>query len=975
MEWLFIIALAAGGVWLKLRLDRVEMRADVLEAELERLLASTSDRVEASPPIPEARRAISVPSVRIRRELEPEPDLPPPVPAQAKASSASLATAPPTPAPPGHPPFRFDFEDIFGRRLPIWAGGVTLAVAGVLLVRYAIEAGLLTESVRVALAFLFGLVLLAAGELAHRNPTRVGDSRIAQAFAGAGLATLYAGFYLAGSLYGLMGQTFAFLGLAAVTGAAIGLSFRFGLPAAILGLVGGFAAPALVGGEDANLPLLALYLALVSAGLSWTGRKQQRGWLGMAALVGGLGWGALLLLGGSFDSGDIIAFGLYFVVLGAVLPAFTEYGSFARLVRLGGAALASLQLAALVAQSLHDPLAWGLYLLLGAALAAFGWTRQTFREASAIAAGIAVALLVTWELPYAPFFALVASGVAVIFAGVPLTHILRDRAARIDLWMLGLVPLAIALVAIDQFAQWSGDPIQPRLALAMLGLAALPMIGAWIARHRLDASALAILAASGGLAIWFALLFVTPAWAAPVAMIPVFAGALWIAQHREGRAIAALCWGLFGMAMIALIATPDFLVEAERLVGQSSEIAVWRGLLRWAALALVAAAFALLLTRTTGWMPERRLAAALAGFFVYAALTQIVPSFWLAPMAAALAVACRFALPFLTGSATAVLTIALLWALMPLGLWTSAALTSLSGYPVLVDALPSGEQALARLIAPALALAFVAPPLAYRGGRTPLLAQSIAGGLALVALHVLYKQIFAIDTITRFENLGLAERTVWQTALIGGGWAVWLSARLHEWARPAALALAGAGLAHYALYSLGLHNPLLSVQAVGPTPLANLVLTSTASAIGGALLLRRLLPGSAAPALDGAIMAIISIAAIMLLRQTFAGSILVREPLGAGEDLLRSLIGIVLALAFLLVGARRRERSWRIGSLVVMLIAVVKVFVFDAAGLEGLARIAGFLALGLSLIAIGWFYARILKVKQEPEGDSEPLIS
>ncbi|WP_174286695.1 hypothetical protein [Sphingomonas bacterium] len=37
----------------------------------------------------------------------------------------------------------FGFEDIFGRRLPIWAGGVTLAVAGFLIVKYSIDAGLL----------------------------------------------------------------------------------------------------------------------------------------------------------------------------------------------------------------------------------------------------------------------------------------------------------------------------------------------------------------------------------------------------------------------------------------------------------------------------------------------------------------------------------------------------------------------------------------------------------------------------------------------------------------------------------------------------------------------------------------------------------------------------------------------------------------------------------------------------------------
>ena len=44
-----------------------------------------------------------------------------------------------------------------------------------------------------------------------------------------------------------------------------------------------------------------------------------------------------------------------------------------------------------------------------------------------------------------------------------------------------------------------------------------------------------------------------------------------------------------------------------------------------------------------------------------------------------------------------------------------------------------------------------------------------------------------------------------------------------------------------------------------------------------------------------------------------------------------------------------------------MLGAVLKVFLFDAAGLEGLARIASFMALGFSLIGIGWVYSRQLR--------------
>jgi len=43
-----------------------------------------------------------------------------------------------------------------------------------------------------------------------------------------------------------------------------------------------------------------------------------------------------------------------------------------------------------------------------------------------------------------------------------------------------------------------------------------------------------------------------------------------------------------------------------------------------------------------------------------------------------------------------------------------------------------------------------------------------------------------------------------------------------------------------------------------------------------------------------------------------------------------------------------------------MLGAVLKVFWFDTAALEGLTRIASVMALGFSLIGIGWFYSKQL---------------
>jgi uncharacterized membrane protein len=108
-------------------------------------------------------------------------------------------------------------------------------------------------------------------------------------------------------------------------------------------------------------------------------------------------------------------------------------------------------------------------------------------------------------------------------------------------------------------------------------------------------------------------------------------------------------------------------------------------------------------------------------------------------------------------------------------------------------------------------------------------------------------------------------------------------------------------------------------------------------------------------------MTVIAVFALSELRQVFSGSLLTALPVGQAEDLLRSIGGIMFAIGFLLWGARTRERSWRIGSLVLMVIAVLKVFLVDAAGLGGLARIASFMALGFSLIGIGWFYARQLR--------------
>ncbi|MBX7502240.1 DUF2339 domain-containing protein [Qipengyuania sp. YG27] len=975
MEWIVILALGAVVVHLWRRLDSAETRLGSLDAVQDRMYdllldlqrrgveaapeAEPEEVAEVQPPPPPAPQSISIPTVRlIREEAEPVALGEEPEPQREPESAEEPAIVADEPEPALASRFSFDLEDIFGRRLPIWAGGVTLAVAGVFLVRYSIESGLLTPLVRVIMAFFFGFALLAGAEAAFRFRERVADPRVTQALAGAGLATLYAGFYLAGTQYGLVGQTVAFLGLAAVTAGAIALSFRFGLPSAVLGLVGGFAAPALVGGEEANLPLLSLYLGLVTAGLTVSGRSQSRPWMGIAALVGGLGWGALLLLSGDPGVAEILALGLYFVVLGAVLPALTGAERWERPLRLASAFVASVQLALLVDQGGYAPLAWALHILLGATLAFFGWRNSVMREANAIAAVVGVLLLAQWDDAAGGMFASVAVGLAAVFALVPLAHIWRGEDRPIDLWQACGVALGIGAVTYGTFGSFDVDLSEPLLALASAALALVPGVAAW-RKWRSDALDLTIALASAATLVFAALLMVTPAWTAPAMAAAVFAGLFVLLRGRGEKHLATVLWAAAFATLLALPFTDRFYGEIEHLSGWSPESLGFTGLLRWLAVTLP---FAALAWRVTSNDTARRGAEALAAFFAYGTLAQVLPEQALAWSAALLALAIYYLQRPRIAAQVVALAISALWAIEPLGLWLEAGVTSLAGDPVYLSDLPVPAVVGLRLLPITAALfALRWPPI--EGLPRPMRLHWLALPMMLVIAHITFKEVFAIETQTRFVAMGLAERTLWQALLVGLAWIAATGVAKLGASRTLAIGLAALSFVHFALYTGLLHDPLWDRQALGPLPIANLALAAYAIAVAAALSLRLWLGERARLVADAVVMALVSIGALTLLRQVFAGSIAVEAPMTQTEDLLRSLLGIVLALFFLFLGSRLQERSWRVGSLVLMLIAVAKVFIVDAAGLEGLLRIASFMALGFSLIGIGWVYSRQLRAK------------
>lgn len=855
----------------------------------------------------------------------------------------------------------FDFEDIFGRRLPIWGGGFALAIAGVFLVRFSIEAGLLTPTVRVALGFLFGLGLLASAEAAFRFEERLQDPRVRQALAGAGLATLYGAFYLAGTAYGLIGAGAAFVGLAVVTAIAIGLSFRFGLPSAVIGLIGGFAAPLLVNSDGANVPLLSFYLALVTGGLAWTGQAQSRQWLSYAALAAGLGWGALMMLAGVSSTSDFAALGLYLVILGTAFPAFLHAKEGPSVPMLIAGAVATLQMAVLVSGAGFEPLTWGLYLLLGVALTALGWRFPDLRLGTLVGAGVGLWLLAIWPSPDPALFAAIAGVFVMIFAVVPLVYQFLGKATLPDLGQLSAVSSILAATIYGQFGRFGELETEPLLGACFAGLALLPAIAfaiMWKRGEEGDTRMALTLLAPAWLLAFASLLLFTASWTAPVMALLASLPLIWCYHARDAKALHIAVWTSAAITTLMLIVTPDFAAELTRLGDLPEPVASAQAVLRWTA---VAALFTIMAVIGRDQIAQR-VGEGLGVILVYGTVAQIAPTFVLAWLAAASAIGLYLWRPEREAAWGTALAIAGAWAFIPIAEWIVAGSEALIGYPFQASSAISPSDMGSRLAPLAIALGAILWRAGKRLEAFKIYSLLALGSIALVIAHSLYKQVFDINSPFAFELYGMGERTVWQALLMIGAYGA-LQFASEAYKRPLALCMVAAALAHFAWFTLILHNPLLTVQHVGGTPIANWILFAYVTVITGLWLAMSLWPDTSSrirALVDGATMALISLMAFSLLRQVFAGSVLTSRAIEQSESLTISLLGIVFALGFLAWGSWKSARSWRIGSLVLMLIAVIKVFLFDAAGLEGLLRIASFMALGFSLIGIGWVYSRQL---------------
>ena len=338
-------------------------------------------------------------------EAEPSPE-----PVIEKVESVEAAQ----PSPPAPP--RAGIEERLTSRWLVWLGAVALVLAGIFLIKYSIDNGLLTPAMRATFGLALGIALTLAGEWLRRRPLQkqlasLKPDYVPGALTSAGLFICFASVYAAYALLGLLSPTVAFIGLAIVALVAFALAALHSPIVAIIGLLAGFATPALVSSTEPNAGILFAYLALIAAAAYAVVIYRGWGWLAYGATIGGLLWTALWILG-PMQAGDLLIIAAFLAVLTAAAfwlalrltpaeapviwqkphrPDGPEFNFWL-------AATASVGLAALAASVANAPMvSLGLAVVGAVALAYAGRRFERFDALIAHAAALLLLVLIAWD--------------------------------------------------------------------------------------------------------------------------------------------------------------------------------------------------------------------------------------------------------------------------------------------------------------------------------------------------------------------------------------------------------------------------------------------------------------------------------------------------------------------------------------------------------------------------------------------------
>lgn len=812
---------------------------------------------------------------------EPPPESVEPPAAQPRESEAA--------APPMHPQAASkpgNLEDALTSRWLVWLGAVAIALAGVFLVKYAIERDLLTPATRVTLGLLLGLSLAVAGEALRRRPlsraiAAVRPDYVPPALTASGVFVAFASIYSAYGVYSLVGPLTAFTGLALVALLSVGLSLLEGRFVALLGLLGGFVTPALIVTPHPSAWALFGYLLIVECACLAVARYQAWWWLALATLAGAATWPILWMIQSSWQIADALPLGLYLLLtaaafflmrLGLEVPEtrdnwveeFREWNVSERAVLIAGCVIAVI-------------------LIVMAQFAAYD-------SISLVIFGLSIGLylfVARWEHPFDALAVVSAAATLLILATMP-------------------VPAKVTLP----------EPLMHA-----------PLIPVSLATFATTAAIYASLfAVAGFVALWGGR---RPAiWAGVSAAMPVLA--LAIAFWRIVDFGVDLQWAAIA---VALAAVNLFAAERIERYRAAKGLDVSLGLYAGAVVACLSLAAAMSLRQA--WLTV--------------ALSLQLPALGL------------------IGRKVPVAAIRIL-----AGLVAGIVLVRLAlNYNILhyaLGAAPGSNWILYGYGIPAAACFFAADQ--FRKVKDDALVAALeAAALAFAVLLVSLEIRLFIAGSLEAANYGLLEQSLQSIAWLAIGSVLILrEARgVNLIARHGGRILLAAAAAQIVLLQLLASNPLWTTEAVGNAPLLNVLslayLAPAAFAFAVSYSARDNLPAAALKAAELAGFVLLFADLSLEVRRAYHGAVLSGGATGDAELYTYSAAWLVYGAALLGLGLFWKQPLMRYASLAVFAIVSVKVFLIDMSGLTGLYRVASFLGLGLSLVAIGYLYQRFVPTR------------
>ncbi|TCR04387.1 putative membrane protein [Neorhizobium sp. JUb45] len=912
--FVIFILIIVGLVWqrnIAKRVDRMEKEIKALQARITgmTLAAPVSDAVtETAPaePVVTAQTAIDAPQDETIAE--------PQIAAMASEAETPVVQEAILPAPETAPVVatvqaqeeRESLESWLGARWAVWVGGVALAFGGLFLVKYTIEAGLLGPAARLSLAALFGLVLIAAGELIRRRAMpelsdRFGNAMIPGALTAAGSVTLMGAVWASYAVYEFIGPTPAFIALALVSFATIALSLLHGQALAGLGLLASLVTPALVATENPNANALFGFLALVWLAVNAASRFRQ--WTVVPTLANvGLGlWSFLYLVGSGHDASMLPAVLALLVMLAGT--CFYWPGRYASLIGPEKAGISTL----LGRMPLQTTLSVSLVTMLFS-LGMLGSEPMGAFDLLACASILLAALAAFGALrAYAVWPAILAAIGAVLGMAIIAINWLDTVSTLLD----------------GQLTTTTAAPVEPHVWVYLLLGAVFPALGfVFLKRFRQSEPDFSI--------IWA---FLMPA--VPVAIAT-------ISFLNFGNLNRDWTHGLYGIVLgLSLLAGADWLFRR----GEQTEDAK----IDWPANLLVAGSFAgftlALHTLTNGIVTTIALSA-LGFLYVLAMRIRSWP-----------------ALPWMMAAATLIVFGRIAWEPTVIGA------NSLGTTPFFNALLPGYG------IPTLLAIASAWMLRNATDFRIRNIMQALASLSALITVAVLVRHAMNGGTLeTTVPTLG--EQSIYTLITVGfSGILMMLDLKspspVFRFGSMIAGVLATANV--LSLHLLGL-NPYITGEGTGPWPFFNLLLLGyLMPALAYALVAylareRRPMPYVLMLAISGGILGFAW--ATLSVRRFWQGeNIADWKGFVAAETYTYSVVWLLIGIVLLVLGSRFNQRSLRLASAALVLIAVLKVFLIDMSNLEGILRALSFMGLGGVLIGIGLFYQRILVKK---DGNKRP---